>query len=373
MANAVYLDYNATAPVKPRVVEVVAEAMASVGNPSSVHAAGRAARKRLSRARGQIAALVGASPDQVIFTSGGTEANNQALKGEGKVAVSAIEHPSVLALADEDHIVPVNADGVIDLQALDELLRRQRPSRLAVMMANNESGVIQPVKDVAAIAREASVRLHIDAIQAAGKTPIDFIDLGADTLSLSAHKIGGPQGVGALIVRPGVEPASLLKGGAQESRHRAGTENLPGIVGFGEAAALAGADPGFKDRVSALRDRLESAVLQQSPEVRIAGGQAARLPNTSCLVFPGISHETQLIHFDLAGIAVSAGSACSSGKIGPSPVLMAMGFSTSDAASGIRVSLGWNSTDEDVDHFINACRELLARTQRTRSQNVRMA
>ena len=260
-------------------------------------------------------------PDTVIFTSGGTEANNQALRTDGKVAVSAIEHPSVLALADEGCLAPVDANGVINLQALQDLLKRQHPATLAVMLANNETGVVQPVKDVAAIAHEAGVRLHVDAIQAAGKIPVDFNDLGADTLSLSAHKIGGPQGVGALIARAGFEPPPLLKGGAQETRNRAGTENLPGIVGFGEAAALALNDDGFSDRIGALRDQVEASILEVSPDVQIAGARARRLPNTSCLVSPGLSHETQLIHFDLAGIAVSAGSACSSGKIGSEPGL----------------------------------------------------
>lgn len=371
MSNPIYLDYNATAPVKPGVADVMAEALASVGNPSSVHAAGRAARKRLSHAREQVAALVGASPDAVVFTSGGTEANNQALQGGGTVATSAIEHPSVLALADEGCIAPVDADGVIDLEALKDLLRRQRPARLAVMMANNETGVVQPIKAVAAIAREVGVRLHVDAIQAAGKISLDVVDLGADTLSLSAHKIGGPQGVGALILRPGSEPSVLLKGGAQEGRHRAGTENLPGIVGFGEAAALALNDSGFEDRVGALRDRLEASILDLTPDVQIVGQCASRLPNTSCLVVPGLSHETQLIHFDLAGIAVSAGSACSSGKIGPSPVLTAMGLSADDAVSAIRVSFGWNSSDRHVDHFTNAFRELWVRSHRLKSNKVR--
>lgn len=372
MSNPIYLDYNATAPVKPGVVEVMANALASVGNPSSVHAAGRAARKQLSHAREQVAALVGASPDAVVFTSGGTEANNQALQGGGEVATSAIEHPSVLALADEGCIAPVDADGVIDLEALNDLLRRQRPAKLAVMMANNETGVIQPVKDVAAIAREAGVSLHVDAIQAAGKIPLNFLELGADTLSLSAHKVGGPQGVGALIVRPGFELPALLKGGAQEGRRRPGTENLPGIVGFGEALALALNDSGFEKRVVALRDRLEASVLDLTPDIKIAGQRAPRLPNTSCLIVPGLSHETQLIHFDLAGIAVSAGSACSSGKVGPSPVLTAMGLSADDAVSAIRVSFGWNSSDRDVDCFANAFHELWVRSHRLKSNKVHL-
>ncbi|MEZ5931366.1 MAG: cysteine desulfurase family protein [Alphaproteobacteria bacterium] len=361
MSNPVYLDYNATAPVKPEVIDAMAEAMASVGNPSSVHAAGRAARKRLSRAREQVAALVGASPEAVVFTSGGTEANNQALAGDGPLLVSAIEHPSILALARDQLSVPVTDDGLIDLDSLRQCLASQRPATLAVMVANNETGVIQPIAEIAEIARTASVRLHVDAVQAAGKIPLDLAELGADTLSLSAHKLGGPQGVGALVCRDGLEPEALLRGGAQERRFRAGTENLPGIVGFGEAAALALADRRFAERTRALRDRLEVGIRALSDEVRITGAEAPRLPNTSCLVFPGLSHDTQLIHYDLAGIAVSAGSACSSGKVGPSPVLLAMGFSREDAAAAIRVSFGWASEESDVDRFLQAAEKLLAR------------
>lgn len=368
MSDPVYLDYNATVPVKPKVIEAMAEAMADVGNPSSIHAQGRSARKRLSRAREQVAALVNASPDAVIFTSGGTEANNQALlANKGSLLVSAIEHPSVLALAGEGPTVPVDGDGIIDLKVLDKLLKSRRPATLAVMLANNETGVIQPIKEAAAITRAADVRLHVDAIQAAGKVPVDFSKLGVDTLSLSAHKLGGPQGVGALIRRENIEPASLLQGGAQERRYRAGTENLPGIVGFGEAAALALEDGSFEDRVRALRDRLEAQILDLAPDARIIGRDATRLPSTTCLALPGLSHDTQLIHFDLAGIAVSAGSACSSGKAGPSPVLAAMGVPESDAASAIRISFGWNSRENDVERFVTACRALLERRRLRKS------
>ena len=369
MSNAVYLDYNATAPVKPDVIEAMAEAMAMVGNPSSVHAAGRAARRRVAQAREQVAALIAAPPDSIVFTSGGTEANNQALQGEGKVAVSAIEHPSVLMLADEECIAPVDAHGVIDLEALSGLLERQRPKKLAVMMANNETGVVQPVKEVAAIAREAGVSLHVDAVQAAGKIPIDFLDLGADFLSLSAHKLGGPQGVGALVVRPGIEPSPLLKGGAQEARHRPGTENLPGIVGFGEAAELALNDRTFTERVAPLRDQMEAEIKALSPETKVYGvdvphgAGASRLPNTSCLTMPGVSHETQLIAFDLAGIAVSSGAACSSGKVGSSPVLAAMGVPDSEAKTAIRVSFGWASSKTDVERFVKVYSDTFQRSR----------
>ncbi|MDH3659122.1 MAG: cysteine desulfurase [Alphaproteobacteria bacterium] len=368
MTNPVYLDHNATTPVKPDVIEAMAEAMAIGGNPSSVHAQGRAARQMVFRAREQVAALVGVSPEAIVFTSGGTEANNQALAGgQRPVLASAIEHPSVLAVSDHQQPAPVDGDGMLDLTSLARLLEGQRPATLAVMMANNETGVIQPVKEAAAIAHEAGVRLHVDAVQAAGKIPVDFFELGADTLSLSAHKMGGPQGVGALIFRPGVEPLPLLQGGSQEQRFRAGTENVPGIVGFGAAAALALEDDGYAERVGALRDRLEAEILALAPDAKIVGGGASRLANTTCLVLPGLGHDTQLIHFDLAGIAVSAGSACSSGKVAVSPVLAAMGLPVDEASCAIRISFGWNSRDSDVERFLDACRRLLARRQRRES------
>ncbi len=369
VADRVYLDCNATAPVKPAVIDAMAAAMTSVGNPSSIHAAGRAARRLVSRAREQVAALVGAPPEAVIFTSGGTEANNQALAWAGdRVITSAIEHPSVLALADPTTAVPVTADGLVDLDHLRKSLASRRAATLAVMAANNETGVIQPVRDAAALAREAGVRLHVDAVQAAGKIPIDFFELGADTLSLSAHKMGGPQGVGALVLGPDVEPNCLLKGGAQERRLRAGTENLPGIVGFGEAARLAIEDADFAERVGRLRDRLEAGIRDLMPECRVFGEKAPRLANTSCLALPGLfSRETLLIALDLAGVAVSSGSACSSGKAGSSHVLAAMGAPDDEADGAIRASLGWNSTETDVDRMIEVCRELLSRHRLRRS------
>ena len=362
--EAAYLDYNATAPMKQEAFLATAFAMKKVGNPSSVHGAGRQARRMVSHAREQVAALVGVAPEAVVFTSGGTEANNQALlAADGPILASAIEHPSVLALAGDLGPVPVDRNGVIDLQALEELIEVERPALLAVMLANNETGVIQPVKDVAAIASKAGVRLHVDAVQAAGKIPIDFSELGADTLSLSAHKFGGPHGVGALICREGVEPRALLQGGAQERQLRAGTENVAGIVGFGEAAMLATKDVDFAERVGALRERLETRVLRATRKPRkayVVGAKAPRLPNTTCLVLPGFKNETQLMHFGLIGISVSAGSACSSGKVGPSPVLTAMGLPEDDADSATRISLGWNSQAWEVDRFVTACYDLLA-------------
>ncbi len=363
-SNTVYLDYNATAPVRPAVVEAMTEAMAVVGNPSSVHAFGRRARRLLDQARGQVAALVCARPEAVIFTSGGTEANNQALAGaRGKAMVSTIEHDSVLRAADGLPRLPVDGDGRLDLERLETLLDRHAPELIAVMLANNETGVIQPIAEVVALAGRRGIKVHCDAVQAAGKLPIDIHALGVDFLSLSAHKLGGPQGVGALVTGTGFEPLALTKGGGQERRLRPGTENLPGIVGFGKAAALAMADDGWTGRVGALRDRLEAVIRRLSPKTRIFGERAPRLANTSCLTMPGVRQETQLMAFDLAGVAVSSGSACSSGKVGPSHVLAAMGGAAEEVESAIRVSFGWASEAGDVDRFVAAFLDLYRRSR----------
>jgi cysteine desulfurase len=359
-----YLDYNASAPVRPQVVEAMAAALGRTGNPSSVHRAGREARALLEHARAAVAALVGAPAEAVVFTSGGTEANNQALQSvTGTKLISAIEHDSVLAAAPDAARIPVNPDGVVDLQSLEEQLQTLRPALVAIMLANNETGVIQPVREVAACARRHGALVHCDAVQAAGKIPVNLRDLGADFVTLSAHKLGGPQGVGALVLGPGIEPVALHQGGAQERRWRPGTENLPGIVGFGRACELATADTGWWQRVGALREGLEARIGAIAPAARVLGGRAPRLANTSCITMPGVGNETQLIDLDLAGIAVSAGSACSSGKVGPSHVLATMGIEPGEAQTAIRVSLGWASTVADIDRFVTAWQRLYERTR----------
>ncbi len=363
-ATLSYLDYNATAPVRPEVVDVVCAVLGQTGNPSSVHQAGRKARAVLEQARELVAALVGARPDAVVFTSGGTEANNQALQSvSGPKLISAIEHDSVLAAAPEARRIPVDRHGVIDLQGLEEQLQTLGPALVSVMLANNETGVIQPVHDVVACARRHGALVHCDAVQAAGKIAIDVRALGVDFLTLSGHKLGGPSGVGALVLGAGIEPVALHRGGAQERRWRPGTENLPGIAGFGRACELAAADTDWQTRVGDLRDRLEARIAGIAPEARVLGGDAARLANTSCLTMPGVSSQIQLIDLDLAGIAVSAGSACSSGKVGPSHVLAAMGIEAEEAQTAIRVSLGWASTAQEVDRLVDAWGQLYERTR----------
>jgi cysteine desulfurase len=336
----------------------MADAMAEPGNPSSVHGHGRRARARVEAVRRKLASRLGVTPDCVVFTSGGTEANHLALLGfDGPRLVSAIEHPSVLDADPSASRIPVTRDGVLDLAALAGLLATHRPRLVSVMLANNETGVVQPVAEAAALAHAHGALLHCDAVQAFAKLPFTLASLGADLLTVSAHKLGGPPGVGALVLRDDLDPRPLQRGGGQELRRRAGTENLPGIVGFGVALDLAT----DWDRVRALRDRLESAVRAARPDAIIAGAGAERLPNTSCIITPGLSAETQLMALDLAGVAVSSGSACSSGKVGPSHVLAAMGYAPELARCAIRVSLGWRSEEGDVERFVTGWRSLQQR------------
>lgn len=353
-----YLDYNATAPARPEAVAAMTEALALPANASSVHSFGRRARRLLEQARSRLADQVGVASERVVFTSGGTEANHLALLGlPGPRLVSAIEHASVLEVDPGALSVPVGTDGRLDLAALAGLARRYRPNLVSVMLANNETGVLQPVREAADIVHAEGALLHCDAVQGLGKLPLRLDELGADLLSVSAHKIGGPPGVGALILRPGLDPAAIQRGGGQELRRRAGTENLAGIAGF--AAALDGETDGV--RVRALRDRLEEGIRAIRPDAVIVGEESERLPNTSCVIVPGLAAETQLMAFDLAGIAVSSGAACSSGKVGPSHVLAAMGIPVGLARCAIRVSLGWASSDADVATFLDRAGTIYAR------------
>ncbi len=364
MPHAVYMDYNATAPVRPEAATAVAEALSHVGNASSVHAFGRRARQRAEQARGQVAALVGADPARVVFTSGGTEANNLALRGAGRsaVLVSAGEHDSVLRAVPQAQLIPLQPDGRVDLVALEALLCQETvPALVSVMLANNETGVIQPMDQVVELARGAGALLHCDAVQAAGKIPIDCAGLGADFMSLSAHKLGGPQGIGALVVAEGRDIAPLMTGGGQERSRRAGTENLAGIAGFGAAAEAAAGGLESLQGLAALRDDLERRIFDLAPEATVFGAGATRLANTSCFAVPGLASETQVMALDLEGVAVSAGSACSSGKVHPSHVLMAMGAVETLAGSAIRVSLGWRSEPHDIEVFLAAWGRLYKR------------
>ncbi|MBV9687201.1 MAG: cysteine desulfurase [Alphaproteobacteria bacterium] len=358
-----YLDWNATAPLRLEAASAVAGAMGRWGNPSSVHRRGRAARQTIERAHEAIAVLLGnADPNGVVFVSGGTEANHLALLGTGRerVLVSAVEHDSVRSAFPAAEIIPVGSDGIVILDALDQLLAVDlRPALVSVMYANNETGVLQPVADIAAIARRHGALFHCDAVQAAGKVALNAEAIGANLVSLSAHKIGGPPGTGALILTDDMELAPLLRGGGQERRRRAGTENLPGIAGF--AAAAATAEVSIYDRVRALRDGLEAEIAAIAPEAVVIGAAAPRLPNTSAIAMPGVAAETQVMALDLDGVMVSAGAACSSGKVGPSHVLAAMRVDPEIASSTIRVSLGWSTSEAEIDHFLRVWTALYQR------------
>ncbi len=364
-----YLDYNATAPLRDEVRQAWVGALALYGNPSSVHEEGRCARAAIESARAKVAALVGARPEDVIFTSGGTEANALALaqaRDGFRCVVSSIEHPSVLAVRGAGiTVVPVTSEGVLDLEILAKSLENAhlegwRPF-VSLMTANNETGAIQPVAETAKIVRSANGLFHTDAIQAAGRMRLDMHELGADFLSLSAHKIGGPKGVGALVLRPGLSVEPLIRGGGQERRRRAGTENVAGIVGFGVAAELAAADLAKTGELARLRDELEAGVPAIAPEAVVRSASVPRLPNTSCIAVPGARAETLVIGLDLAGIAVSSGSACSSGKVESSHVLRAMGVAPELAQSAIRVSLGFATCRDDIGAFLRAYGELVKR------------
>jgi cysteine desulfurase len=368
MRRETYLDWNATAPLRREAATAITEAVALGGNPSSVHRRGRAARQLVERSREAIAALVDAPADGVVFTSGGTEANHLALLGCGRarVLVSAVEHPSVLQAVPDAERIPVDGNGVVDLAALTTLLAADaHPALVSVMLANNESGAIQPVHEIAEIVHAHGALFHCDAVQAVGKIPVSFADIAADFMTVSAHKIGGPTGVGALVIAPGIELAPLLRGGGQERNRRAGTENLAGIAGF--AAAAEACDPSEYAAVRKLRDQFEAALSRDAIVISVT---APRLPNTSAIAMPGVPAETQVIALDLDGVMVSAGAACSSGKVGPSHVLAAMGVAPDIANSTIRVSLGWSTTEAEIAHFIDAWTALSRRTfgRRTRTR-----
>jgi cysteine desulfurase len=362
MTTRAYFDHNATAPVRPEAAQAVARALVATGNPSSIHGEGRAARALVEEARADVARLVHAKPGEVVFTSGGTEAANLALHvaksslGVERLVVSAVEHDCVRVAASSlglpVAVAPVDANGVVDLDALGELLSRPGKPLLALMLANNETGVVQPVVEAVDLAGGTGAIVLTDAIQAIGRMRVDFNALGVDMLLASAHKIGGPQGVGALVVREGHAFSPLLQGGGQESRRRAGTENVPGIAGFGAAATLAIEDYKQMPRILALRARLEAGVRAAAPDAVIFGEHAPRLANTSLFAASGLDAETLIMALDLDGLAVSAGSACSSGKVSRSHVLAAMGVGDSLAKAAIRVSLGSDNTEADIDRLV---------------------
>lgn len=364
---SVYLDYNASGLVRPEALKAAAEALADNGNPSAVHAAGRRARARIETARAEVAALVGAEPASVIFSSGGTESNAQAMNsalrsGFERLIIGATEHPCIAEAAAmsgrEVTVVPVDRQGIVSLDAIEAALKAGGPAFVAVHHANNESGVIQPIAEIAALVRAHGGWLHVDAVQSAGKIPARMDELGCDTLTLSAHKLGGPQGIGALIAGPRATVHKTLFGAGQERGLRAGTENVPGIAGFGAAAACARAELEAAHDHADWRDAAAEAMKAQGAVV--AGDGVARLPNTLFAATPGWASMQQLMALDLAGVMVSGGSACSSGKAKPSTALVAMGLEDL-ATSAIRVSGGWGTTEADWRAFVVAWTGALAR------------
>jgi len=375
--SSMYLDYNATTPMDDRVLEAMLPYLRGhFGNPSSGHQLGRIARAAIDVAREQVAALVNAHPSQVVFTSGGTEANNLAIKGvasrtsPGVMAVSAVEHDSVSGPArtlrkqgwsvDE---IAVEASGQIDLQALQDVVSK-KPKLLAVMQANNETGVISNLAPIAEAARQCGAVLLTDAIQAVGKIPVDFAATGAHFMSLSAHKIYGPKGVGALVVDKAVDVESLLHGGGHEKGRRAGTENVAAIVGFGMAAELAFNElSSRRDHLQVLHSYLESRLHTEIPQAVIFGHHAERLPNTTFFAVPGLDGETLLMSLDQAGLAVSSGSACSTGEVDPSHVLLAMGIDKDLARGAVRASLGKDTHRGEIDHFVDCFKQQIRALQ----------
>lgn len=372
MTSRTYLDWNATTPLRPQARAAMEASWDISGNPSSVHAEGRQARRLVEEARGAVAAAVGGVPPNVVFASSGTEANALALgpslhaaggRPVRRLLVSSIEHASVMAggrfAPEAIRSIAVSSSGATDLDDLRGKLASAEPALVSIMAANNETGALQPVREAARIVHEAGGILHVDAIQALGKIPLDIRDLGADLVTVSAHKIGGPKGVGALVFAEGLEGLTpLFAGGGQERGHRAGTENVAGIVGFGAAAkaALDGLEA-EGGRLESLRNRLETG-LRQTSGVIIFSVDIPRLPNTTLFTVPGLRAETAVIGFDLEGIAVSSGAACSSGKVQPSHVLEAMGLPPKLARGAVRLSLGWSTTEEDIESCLQAWRKL---------------
>jgi cysteine desulfurase len=387
MSERTYLDHNATSPVRPEARAALLDALDATGNGSSVHSEGRASRAALETARLRVAGLVGADPRGVVFTAGGTEADTLALTPDfqrGEVPLTcdvllttAVEHAAVLRghrfAPDNVEILPVDNRGRLRLETLDAALERHqaggRRVLASVMLANNETGVIQPVAEVARRVHAVGGLVHTDAVQAAGRIPISLPALGADLISISAHKLGGAPGGGALIMAdPDLRPAPVFGGGGQERGRRAGSENIPAIAAFGAAAeSAAAAVESEQRRIHALRERLEDALRSVFPELVLLVGDVDRLPNTSSLSLPGVPAETIVIALDLAGLSVSAGAACSSGKVATSHVLTAMGVPERIARSAFRLSFGWSSGDEDVDRALGVFRRVLPGLLRRRA------
>lgn len=369
----IYLDYNATAPVRPSVAAALTAVLGQPLNSSSVHGAGQQAKKLVEDARAAIAHALGSFPNEVLFTASATEANNMVLRGfadSHALLVSAIEHPSIGKLGKllGADTLAVDANGVVKLDLLEAKLKAlgERKALISVMLANNETGVIQPIADIVKLARQYGALVHSDAVQALGKITIDWGLLGVDMLTISGHKAGGPVGAASLLIRNDLPIRAMLVGGGQELGRRAGTSNVPAIHAFGLLVKEVANCPDAKQWAE-WRDALQAELLAACPEARAFSAVAARLPNTLCIAMPGVESGTQLMNFDLSGFAVSAGSACSSGKVEPSPVLLAMGVSPAEAQTAIRISLGWQSAKAEIDAFASAWKAACERLSKPRA------
>lgn len=363
----IYLDYNATCPIRAEAVDAMVSALQNIGNASSLHFYGRGARKAVEDARAHVAALVGVRSAQVIFNGGATEGNNTILSGyrDKVVFIGATEHPSVTEAAGHAQQIPVTHDGLINLDALDAMLDAQTPALISVQLVNSETGVIQPVAEIAARAKAKGAMVHCDAVQAAGRIAIDFNALGVDYLTLSAHKFGGPQGIGALIFREGLQMPKFMHGGGQEKRQRAGTENVAAIAGFGVAANIAREKLNdLHAHTLSLQTKLEDGLRQIANDIEIVSGNAERVSNTTAVIVPGAPAETMLMGMDLEGVAISSGSACSSGTFKPSHVLTNMGYSDDEARSALRFSSGYATTLAEIDDALAAFARVLNRIRK---------
>ena len=357
----IYLDYNATAPIRPEVIEVMVEIMEEGGNPSSIHSAGRKAKSRMEQARLTISEIIKCRSQMIVFTSGGTEANNMAVLSSGctRLITTSAEHDSIRSASSrfngEVDILPVDKDGLIDLSQLEILLTKGGDNTLvSILYANNETGVVQDINNISTAVHAAGALLHIDAIQALAKVPIDFMGMGVDMMSLSSHKIGGPQGVGALVALEKLPVKSFVMGGGQEIGRRGGTENIAGIVGFASAVSMVPTSLLKMKELEIWRDEMEENILKHCPQAMFLGKNAVRLPNISTIYMPNVTNETQVMNFDLDKICISSGSACSSGKVKASHVTLAMNYDEKIATSTIRMSMGWRSIKTDVEAFLKS-------------------
>lgn len=372
---SIYLDHNASSPLHPQVKQALCDALEHYGNASSTHAQGRDARMALDGARRTIAHTFGVRPEQVIFTSGGTEANNLALKGvmagagAGKILLSPVEHASVIvpvrAMAETKGVKPqfliLDNNGLVDLKSLEQDLAAGDVKLVSVMLANNETGVIQPIAAIAKICKTHKVLLHVDAVQGVGKLKFTLPELGADLMTLSFHKANGPKGVGALVVNGKIDMAALIHGGGQERNSRAGSENIPAIAAAGKACELIEESLARQTQLAAWRDAMEEEIMKNVPSARIIGQGASRLANTSLILTPGLQGQMAVMGLDMVGISISSGSACASGRTVPSHVLLANGCTAEEAACGLRVSTGLNTTEDEIKEFINAYTNLCNR------------